>query len=375
MLDHLPEGLIALVLHNSRLFSEKQLRTLLLACDSPSAIFQLSSDKLSLLGCDLLDHQQLNELLEQLIHLKTRQPRNYQLWEYCLEQQIGVVAINQEGYPALLKTIYDPPPVLYYRGNLDLLQQPQLAIVGSRRCSKQGLNNARLFSRELTATGFAICSGMALGIDSEAHRACLALEGATIAVLGTGVDKIYPRQNAKLYEDIAQYGLLISELPPTAPARKSHFPRRNRIISGLSLGVIVVEADIKSGSLITARLALEQNREVFALPGSIHNQSSRGCHEIIRQGAKLTETTEHILEELKGWLPQSIAEKPIAEPKICDLEPSLAKLLKQLSFHPQPIDSIHQQLNYPINQLMSDLLALELLGLVENIAGAYQRLQ
>lgn len=209
---------------------------------------------------------------------------------------------DQPGYPALLAEIPDPPALLFVAGNADALEHPQLAIVGSRRASRPGLDTAAAFSRSLARIGFTITSGLALGVDGAAHKAALEAGGVTIGVLGTGLEKLYPQRHRHLAAEMsAQGSAVISELPLDAGPTAANFPRRNRIISGLSLGVLVVEASIASGSLITARLAAEQGREVFAIPGSIHHLGAKGCHQLIRDGAQLVESIEHILQALRGW--------------------------------------------------------------------------
>ena len=224
--------------------------------------------------------------------------------EWLAQPGCGLMGWNDAAYPRRLRDIAHPPPVLFWRGDISLLQAPYLAIVGARNATPQGLENARAFSAELAANGLGIVSGLALGIDGAAHAGALDADGITTAVCATGLDRVYPRQHHALATRIAETGLLISEfLPGTAP-RPQHFPRRNRLIAGLSLGVLVVEAARESGSLITARLAGEQGREVFAIPGSIHNVMSRGCHALIRQGAKLVETAQDIVEEIGPLLPQ-----------------------------------------------------------------------
>ena len=214
-----------------------------------------------------------------------------------------VLAITSEDYPSQLKQIVGAPPLLYVRGEMENLQLPQIAVVGSRRMTSGGERNARDWSQFLAGGGFAITSGLAHGIDAAAHKGALAAHGKTIAVMGTGIDIIYPRQHQRLAENIIdQGGTLITAFEPGTAPLPTHFPSRNRIISGLSLGVLVVEAAPRSGSLITARLALEQNREVFAIPGSIHNPQSRGCHQIIKQGAYLVERVEDIVDQLGSAL-------------------------------------------------------------------------
>jgi DNA processing protein len=217
-----------------------------------------------------------------------------------LEQlQITVLTLDDSRYPPLLKEIPDAPPLLFCRGEVSHLTWPQVAIVGTRKATQGGFKLAELFASELSQQGLAITSGLALGIDGAAHQAALNSKGITIAVLGTGLAQLYPRQHSRLAEQIvAQDGLLVSEFLPHTPPINYHFPRRNRIISGLSLGVLVVEAALESGSLITAQLAADQNREVWAIPSSVFNLQAKGCHALIRQGAKLVEEPAHILEDI-----------------------------------------------------------------------------
>jgi DNA processing protein len=219
---------------------------------------------------------------------------------------------DQPEYPALLAQISDPPPLLFVAGDPLILEKPQLAMVGSRRASRPGMDTAAAFSRSLAGAGFVITSGLALGIDAAAHQAALDVGGCTVGVLGTGLENFYPQRNRRLAQAmISQGSAVVSEFPLDAAPHASNFPRRNRIISGLSLGVLVVEASVASGSLITARLAAEQGREVYAIPGSIHHPGARGCHQLIRDGAALVETVEHILEALRGWQRLPLASEPV----------------------------------------------------------------
>ena len=209
---------------------------------------------------------------------------------------------DQPDYPALLAELDDAPPLLFVAGNPAILDKPQLAMVGSRRASRPGMDTAAAFSRSLASAGFVITSGLALGIDGAAHQAALDVGGHTIGVLSTGLENFYPQRHRRLAEAmIAQGSAVVSEFPLDTPPQAGNFPRRNRIISGLSLGVLVVEASMASGSLITAKLGAEQGREVYAIPGSIHHPGAKGCHQLIRDGAVLVETIEHILENLRGW--------------------------------------------------------------------------
>ena len=212
----------------------------------------------------------------------------------------NIITIHCNEYPELLKRISDPPPLLYVHGKLSLLKDPQIAIVGSRNPTQGGTNNAYEFAKHLGQTGFCITSGLALGIDGIAHSGALEVNTPTIAVIATGIDRVYPAKHREIAHKIADNGAIVTEFPIGTQPKSSNFPRRNRIISGLSYGTLVVEAAQQSGSLITARLAMEQNREVFAIPGSIHNPLARGCHQLIRQGAKLVETAQDILEEMSA---------------------------------------------------------------------------
>jgi DNA processing protein len=221
----------------------------------------------------------------------------------------AIVTLADSAYPAALFTMPDPPPLLYIKGRLDLLQSRAVAIVGSRSASPQGIEDARRFAHALSSAGLAVVSGLALGIDGGAHQGALKAHGGTIAVIGTGADLVYPSLHHALAHEIATHGTIVSEWPLGTPARSANFPQRNRLIAGLVGGVLLVEAAMRSGSLITARLANEMGRDVFAIPGSIHAPLSRGCHKMIKQGAKLVETPEEILEEF-GFAPAPLVAVP-----------------------------------------------------------------
>lgn len=286
---------------------------------------------------------------------------------------------QDEDYPKLLREIPDPPVALFVMGERRLLALPQLAMVGSRNASAAGRENASSFARELARAGLVITSGMALGIDGAAHRGALEAGAATIAVMGTGLDRVYPARHRELAHAIAQQGALVSEFPLGTPPRPENFPIRNRIVSGLSLGVLIVEAAERSGALITARLASEQGREVFAIPGSIHSPLARGCHRLIRQGAKLVETARDILEELGPLaslvLPEATRRNapPIAAD---DALPEPAQiLLACLGHDPVTIDALIERCGLTADTVSSMLLVLELHGLVASgPGGSYQRL-
>ncbi|PID66430.1 MAG: DNA-protecting protein DprA [Gammaproteobacteria bacterium] len=300
-------------------------------------------------------------------------------------------------YPPQLASIADPPPILFCRGNVELLSEPQLAIVGSRSPSHEGVENATNFARFMTQNGIVITSGLALGIDGAAHKGALSaktpeLSGETIAVMGTGADRIYPARHRELAYRIIERGVVITELPIGTPVVPQAFPRRNRLISGLSLGALIVEAGLNSGSLITARTALEQNREVFAIPGSIHNPLARGCNHLIRNGAKLVETAKDIFEELQPALLAFVeteksarlnnrhTDKPISnassvqQPLDFEGDVEQQRLWQALSYEPQPVDVLVQRSGLTANRVSSMLLILELAGhVIKHPGGRYQK--
>jgi DNA processing protein len=287
-----------------------------------------------------------------------------------------MITWGDSDYPPLLREIADPPLVLYVNGRRELLGRPQLAVVGSRNPTALGRQNAAAFARALCAAGFTVTSGLALGIDAAAHQGALDAGGTTIAVAGTGLDRIYPPRNRDLGHAIASHGAIVSEFPIGTPARPGHFPVRNRIISGLSLGVLVVEAALQSGSLITARLAGEQGREVYALPGSIHSPLARGCHALIRQGAKLVETAAHVLEELGPFVQASYDVAGVSAPTLevaAVLAPVEHQLLDCLGYEPTHVDAVVDRCGLTADTVSSILLQLELRGLVLAGPGGYQR--
>lgn len=308
-------------------------------------------------------------------------------WQWLqASDQHHILVPEHEHYPVLLKSIRTAPPVLFVLGNPELLNDPQIGMVGSRNPTQGGKENAKAFAAHFAANGLTVTSGLAVGIDAYSHEAALDGGGNTIAVVGNGLDIIYPLRNRKLAERIAAQGAIVSEFPIGIPAHPQHFPRRNRIISGMSFGVLVVEAALQSGTLVTARHAMEQGREVFAIPGSIHNPLARGCHHLIRQGAKLVETANDILEEiapqLNVWLqqdktgqqallPMNINPLTIDEP----LDPEYAQVLAALGYEPLPIDQIILNTGLTAEAVSSILLMLELQGLVTACGGGhYMRL-
>jgi DNA processing protein len=294
-----------------------------------------------------------------------------------------LLVATSDDFPVLLRDIPGAPAALFVVGDPTSLWSPQIAIVGARNATNCGLADARAFAKAFAQAGNVVTSGLAEGIDGAAHEGALEGHGKTIAVLGTGADVIYPRRHQELAERIAAHGALVSEFAPGTPAKPEFFPRRNRIIAGLSLGTLVVEASLNSGSLITARLAAEQGREVFALPGTIHSPLARGCHRLIRDGAKLVETAEEVLEELRGvgaLLAESLRQRiggaaidarPAPSRSACD--PDYTRLLTALSTRPYALDELVAQTQLSAAALSSMLLVLELDGVVAAENGRYSR--
>lgn len=281
----------------------------------------------------------------------------------------SVITLADAAYPQALLEIADPPCLLYARGRVELLNRSALAVVGSRNASAQGMQNAESFAKAFSEAGITIVSGLALGIDAAAHRGGLRARGSTVAVLGTGVDVAYPGRNAGLAEQIAEHGLLLAEFPLGAPPAAHHFPQRNRLISGLGRGCLVVEAALASGSLITARSAAEQGREVFAIPGSIHSPLSKGCHALIKSGAKLVESAEDVLAELPGY-------RAWRAGRSADPRDQAGGLLQHMGHDPVDVDSLCARTEMPAHEVTSELLRLELDGRVAALPGGfYQRLE
>jgi len=295
-----------------------------------------------------------------------------------------VLTFADANYPSSLLTIADPPPVLYIKGRAELLTRKSIAIVGSRNATLQGIQNARRFAQVLSAGGLTVVSGLALGIDGAAHEGALseiATEGSTVAVTGTGLDLVYPAKHRELAHQIAVHGCLVSEYPLGTPGIASNFPRRNRIISGLSQGVLVVEAAAQSGSLITARSALEQGRDVFAIPGSIHSPLSKGCHQLIRQGAKLVESAQDILEEFH--VPHTPSKEKISQPDVAvntavnsaNAPAMTNQLLNAAGHDPVSVDELVMRTGLTMAEVQASLLDLEFAGRIERLAsGMYQAL-
>ncbi|MDE2234471.1 MAG: DNA-processing protein DprA [Gammaproteobacteria bacterium] len=338
------------------------LPALLARCGSLAGIFTASSHKLSGLAENTrqwLENPDWDTVAQDLRWLE--------------DTGVHMLACTDPAYPPLLRQISDPPMVLFVRGNLQALSLPQLAMVGSRNPSTEGRRNAEEFSAYLSNCGLGITSGMAMGIDAASHRGALRSRGTTIAVWGAGLDKPYPPSHRELAEEIAEHGALVSEFLPGTPPLPHNFPRRNRIISGLSVGTLVVEAAQTSGSLITAHLASEQGREVFAIPGSIHNPMARGCHRLIREGAKLVESAGDILEELAPLLKlepvNASVESPVPEPDVED--PEYRLLLNSMDHAPISVDLLVERTGLTPDVVSSMLLMLELQGQVEATPGGH----
>ncbi|WP_178861921.1 DNA-processing protein DprA [Thiomicrorhabdus cannonii] len=299
-------------------------------------------------------------------------------WQGAQQHWVGW---QDEDYPPLLAQIDDAPILLGVRGRVELLRDPQVAIVGSRHASKAGVNAAEDFAEFLSSQGITVTSGLALGIDAAAHRGALRGLGKTVAVVATGLDRIYPAANKALAHQIVEEGAMVSEFPLGTKPLNYNFPKRNRIISGLSVGTLVVEAALQSGSLITAKMAAEQGREVFAVPGSIHNPQAKGCHQLIKQGAKLVESGEDVLVELapvlQGFWPKRQANEQAgsqapAEP----VKAAKEGLLAFIEYEPIGLDELVVVSKWPVSAIQSELLLLELSGAIEALsAGRYRRLR
>lgn len=335
-------------------------RKLLRVFGLPEAIFSAGRgalrDVVSERACDLLLNTANDEAVANAVQ-----------WVNGGDQLI--VTLADPEYPRSLLEIADPPILLYVRGRVELLNRPALSIVGSRSPTPQGVRNAESFAGALAEVGLVITSGLALGIDAAAHRGALAASGDTVAFIGTGIDRIYPARNRDLAIELGKRGCIVSEFPMGTPVAAANFPRRNRLISGISRGVLVAEAAVESGSLITARLACEQGREVFAIPGSIHSPQSRGCHQLIKQGAKLVETAQDVLEEL-NWCGQPVSTEVREECR----EEAHDVLLPLMGFEPFGLDELAARCDLATDVLSVALLHLELDGRIASLPGGrYQR--
>lgn len=283
------------------------------------------------------------------------------------QNQCAILTLADERYPQRLRAIPDPPALLYARGDPSFLSAPSIAIVGARNPTPQGIENAREFARALSDAKLVVCSGLALGIDAAAHHGALLGSAGTIAVVGTGIDRCYPRRNVELARRIVERGVIVSEFPLGTLPLPGNFPRRNRIISGLALGCLVVEASLESGSLITARLAADHGREVFAIPGSIHAPTAKGCHALIKQGAKLVESVNDVVEELH-------VDRGQPPPLVSPAKPSSA-LEEAMGFEPVYLDTLCARVGLTPDVVSAMLLELELEGRVATLPGGqYQRI-
>jgi len=331
---------------------------------SPEDIFSASINQLH----EVVD-KEISQKINKGVDIEVIKPT----LDWLKKDKAHFVTLADTAYPQRLLEISNPPAILYAIGDLHWLNHPSVAMVGSRSATPQGEKNAEDFAQSLCDQNLCVISGMALGIDGAAHRGALKSNGATIAVVGTGLDIVYPARHRDLAHKIAERGLIISEFPLGTPSKAQNFPRRNRIISGLSLGCLVVEANIDSGSLITARLAAEQGREVFAIPGSIHSPVSKGCHQLIKQGAKLVENTTDILEELRNLLSEHSPIGPLAHSGQTAAEPN--KLLDSMGFDAINFESLLAISGLTTETLSAMLMMLELEGKITIIKGGkYQRL-
>lgn len=362
----------------------KTFQSLLCEFGSPVSVFNTSLSSLKQSGIS-------DKTASQIIHSKDKQADNIiaDIEWLKADESHHIITLHSDEYPPLLKQISNPPPVLYIHGKPSLLKDPQLAIVGSRNPTQGGQTASYDFAYYLSKTGLCITSGLALGVDGNAHQGAINANGPTIAVIATGIDRVYPAKHRDLAHKIVENGAIISEFPIGTQPKAENFPRRNRIISGLSYGTLVVEAALQSGSLITARLAMEQNREIFAIPGSIHNPLARGCHQLIRQGAKLVETAQDILEEMAGAINIELINSP-GNDSVQDKLPENSghleidqqqnedhqTLLDKMGFDPTPIDQLVVRTGFSPESIAAMLLILELQNQVaSNGGGTYTRIK
>lgn len=347
----------------------EKLRSLLIQFGSPAAILGSAAAPLS---------QYVGPKVADAIAVGADPDRLQAALAWLEHENNHLLTLADEDYPKVLLEISDPPPILYMKGRRELLGRTGIAVVGSRNATPVGLQNAEGFSRALSQAGLTIISGMALGIDAAAHRGGLDGGASSIAVIGTGLDLVYPARNKALAHELAQNGLILSEFSLGTPALASNFPRRNRIISGLSRGVLVVEAALASGSLITARQAGEQGREVFAIPGTIHSPFSKGCHQLIKQGAKLVDDANDILVELQ-WRTTAVSAtfRPDANPSTDDPgnENDADPILTAMGYDAVSIDALLERVTLPADQIIARMTELEIDGVIAPLPGGrYQRL-
>ncbi|MGF1759727.1 DNA-processing protein DprA [Photobacterium sagamiensis] len=332
---------------------------------TPHQLLTMPAEQLRVIG---LSDQQVHALH----HPKRQRIDACLAWAEQSEQSI--LTLDSPYYPALLKEIASAPPLLFVRGETHWLREPQLAVIGSRSASIDGREAAYHFSAALVAANYVVTSGLALGIDGQAHYGALKNGGATVAVLGSGLNHIYPARHRDLARQITEQGALVSEFWPDEKPRPQNFPRRNRVISGLSVGVLVIEAAEKSGSLITARYALEQGREVFALPGSIQNPASRGCNALIKSGAKLVESPVDIFEEVGALTECAISNQMnLSLPQLENEELPFSTVLANVGNEATPVDVVAERCKQPVHEVMMQLLELELHGVVTTVPGGYIR--
>ena len=340
----------------------------------PWDLYQLDAEQLKELG---IQDKCIEHMLKYPPSCPSKSVEQALNWSLCTNHHL--VTPSDEAYPERLKQIASVPPLLFVKGQLSALNMPQVAVVGSRYPTTQGQQQAYDFAQGLSELGWVITSGLARGVDALAHQGAVDNKGCTIAVMGTGIDKIYPKAHARLAESICEQGALVSEFALGAPAVKGHFPRRNRIVSGMSLGVLVVEATLKSGSLITARQALEQNREVMAIPGAIHNPQKAGCHYLIRQGARLIESPEQIAEELQGMGEFELSEGRLKSAQMNHAQPSLEgdqlKVFQVLDYDGLDMESLVNKTRLDVSTLTMVLMEMELAGLLSQEQGMYMRSQ
>ncbi len=355
----------------------KALNSLIKKYNEPEKIFNFSSGEVNSLPAD--EKRLIKKLLKNSeIYLAQAEDELEKIRE---TKDLKIITIMDKDYPEILKNIFDPPILLYVKGNIDSLNAPAISIVGSRFCTRYGCEIAFNLSYELATMGFTIISGMAIGIDKCAHQGAIKANGNTVAVLGSGVHYIYPQENRNLYYEIIKNGAVISEFPLYAKPERYNFPRRNRIISGLSLGTVVVEARLRSGALITASFATEQGREVFAIPGPLNNETSKGTNRLIKNGAKLVQTVDDILEEINISQLKEIkkkTKKPEKEKQISSVNVELTKeeqeLLKYVDYEPKNVEEIIKNSKLKANIVERTLMMLEIKGLVTQIPGHRFRL-
>lgn len=370
-----------LILNRIPGFGSRKILQLLTKVDEPAQIVNASSGQLKQWGfsakaIDFLSHDPEQMLFDDLN------------W---LGENKQIITFEQPQYPSLLREITDPPLLLYVQGNVSVLNLPQLAIVGSRNPTAQGKINAEEFASALSQVGLVVTSGMALGIDAAAHEGALKSHQPTIAVMGTGLDRVYPARHRDLAHRIGEQGALVSEFAIGTGVKPGHFPKRNRIISGLSLGVLVVEAAVKSGSLITAKLAMDQGREVFAIPGSIHNPLAKGCHLLIRDGAKLVETANDVVEELSAMAlfnvnkledgasstknsTNSASSVETGTHLAGNLDNEQQAILDAIDYASTPVNAIVERTRLSVEVVSGTLLILELEGYIASEQGGYSKI-